>query len=65
MYQKSFLRHNDEIKEDIFEKQFPLQNIPQEEIQKYTFIFLLNDFCSNNFCWCLFNKTGTGMFIYF
>ena len=64
MYQKICLRHNDEIKDNIFDKQFQLHNITHEEIHKYMFIFLLNDFCSNIFIGVFVNKTGTEIFIY-
>ena len=47
MYQNSFLRYNVEIKENIFDKKLPLHNQTHEEMQKYMFIFLLSDFCTN------------------
>ena len=50
MYQKSFLGENDELKDNIFDKQFTLRNITHEKIQKYVFIQLLYDLSSNIFC---------------
>ena len=64
MYHKIFLRNNDEIKDNKFDMQFSLHNITHEEIQKYMFILLLNELCSNIFVVVLVNRTGTEMFIY-
>ena len=64
MHHKSSLKHNNEIKDNIFDKQFPLHNITHEVIHKYMLIFLLNDFCSNMFCWYFFNQTRTDNYIY-
>ena len=40
MYQKKFHRHNNEIKDNIFDKKFILHNRTHEEVYKYMFIFL-------------------------
>ena len=61
MYHTFFLRHNDEIKDNIFDKQFPYHHIIHGEIQKYMLILLLNDFCSNIFFRVFVNQTGTEM----
>ena len=39
MYQKCFLRHNGERKDNIFDMQFPLHNITHDKIQKYMIMF--------------------------
>ena len=65
MYHKIFIRKNDEIKDNKFDMQFSLHNITHEEIQKYMFILLLNDLCSNIVCDYFLYPTGTEMFIYF
>ena len=65
MYQKSFLKNNDEMKDNIFNIQFLLHDITHEKIHKYLFIFLLNDFCSNIIVDPFVNQTGTETFIYF
>ena len=64
MYQKSCFRHTDEIKDYICDKKFPLHNITHEEIQKYMFMYLLNDFYSNILAGVFVHQTGTEMFIY-
>ena len=50
MYQNNFLRHNFEKKDNVFDKKFSLHDKTHGLIQKYMFIFLLNDFCSNILC---------------
>ena len=52
MYQKSCLRQNVEIKNNIFDKQLIIHNRTRELTQKYMFIFLLGEFCSNILCGC-------------
>ena len=64
MYQKVCLSQNVDLKGNIFDMQFPPQNIVNEKINKYMFVLLLNDLCSI-FLWFLLSiKLELNFYLY-